>query len=282
MIEKIQELFVNNDYKYGVYAKDLNGNQVKINTNDYFDGIGVAEIFVAVEYFKQLSLSRINKNDVIKITKHDVIKNQNTGIIKLLDYDDLNLTSYNLLILMLTRNDNYAFNKLIEYLGLCNINATIKELGFNTQIYNSIDFEKYKSVCKTTLEESVNLVEKLFKDDIYGGKKIFDILKKSRIEGMVSKALDDRDIFFRGSTESKLNYVAKKDSFIFWEKDDEHPYDIENVAFEIDYISNKHYSDYIVSIFISGFHVPSINYNCEIYELGSKIIKIVEEDLKKK
>ena len=69
---------------------------------------------------------------------------------------------------------------------------------------------------------------------------------------------------------------------MFWVKDDEHPYDIENVAFEIDYISNKHYSDYIVSIFISGFHVPSINYNCEIYELGSKIIKIVEEDLKKK
>lgn len=282
MVEKIQKLFENNNYKYGIYVKYLNENELKINADCSFDGIGISEIFVAVEYFKQLSFNTINKNDVIKITKDDVIKNQNTGIIKLLDYDDLNLTSYNLLILMLTRNDNYAFNKLLEYLGLNNINSTIKELGFNTEIYNAIDFEKYKSVCKTTLEESVSLMERLSNGDIYGGKQIFDILKKSNIDGMISKALDDRDIFFRGSVESKLNYVAKKDNFIFWERDDSHPYDIENVAFEIDYISNKEYGDYIVSIFISGFHVPSINYNNEIYELGSKIIKIAEEELKKK
>lgn len=63
-------------------------------------------------------------------------------------------------ILMIIDSDNIATNIMIEYLGLENINKTIKLLGFKDTmlICPKLDFNFFKEIGETTAKEYGELI----------------------------------------------------------------------------------------------------------------------------
>ena len=110
-----------------------------------------------------------------KIEKHYMANG--SGIIQYLD--KLELTSRNMAILMIIDSDNIATNIMIEYLGIENINNTIKSLGFkNTMlICPKLDFNIYKEIGKTTAKEYGELYIKLLNKEILKPETCEEILE---------------------------------------------------------------------------------------------------------
>ena len=78
-----------------------------------------------------------------------------------------------------------ATNKIINYLGIDNINNTIKELGFkDTKLYNELDLFKYHKFGKTTPYEYAKLYDMLLDGKIINenvSNNCLEILKKTKI-----------------------------------------------------------------------------------------------------
>ena len=86
---------------------------------------------------------------------------------------------------MIIDSDNIATNIMIEYLGIENINNTIKLLQFkNTKlICSKLDFNIYKEIGKTTAKEYGELYIKLLNKEILNLEicdEIIEILKNQR------------------------------------------------------------------------------------------------------
>ena len=156
----IFNLLEDSKYEIGIYIKDKNTNKViKYNENDIFEAASCIKVFILVEFFRQVYENKISINDYFEYTVEDNKPGLNSGIISSFDYG-LKLTSKDYVTLMIIYSDNIATNKIIEYLGIDNINNTIKELGFNnTCIYNELDLIKYHKFGKTTPFEYAKLFD---------------------------------------------------------------------------------------------------------------------------
>ena len=72
--------------------------------------------------------------DKIKIEKEDKV--YGTGIIH--EFNEREYTIFELLVAMLIQSDNTAANKIIDIIGMDNINSNIKEMGLkNTFLITS-------------------------------------------------------------------------------------------------------------------------------------------------
>ena len=268
--EKIRNIVSEIPYKVGVYANDLKGNEIKINSDEFFETASCIKLFILIEYYRQINEGLKNRNDILEYNEYDSISNLNSGIISSLEYG-LKMTSKNYAILMIICSDNIATNKLIDYLGIENINNTIHELGFvKTKIFNRIDFSKYKRLGQTTPYEYALAYNKIINKQLYGeeiSNEILDILKKQINNDMLIKGLPLHDVLFKGEVESEIKYIASKSGAIAWETNE-----IDNVRNDGGIISTQ-VGEYIISIFISGFNEMYIYYNNEAINIGSKIHK---------
>lgn len=273
--EELTEYIEQYNYHIGIYANDLKNNIIEINENKVFETASCIKLFILIEYYRQINLALKDRDDILIYSKEDNIDNINSGIISSLEYG-LQMTSKDYAILMIICSDNIATNKIIEYLGIDNINNTIKELGFErTKLLNKIDFTKYKGLGLTTpyeygLAYEKILTGKLFNEEITN--EILEILKKQQKNDMLVKGLPLHDILFKSTDESLIKYIASKSGSIAWETDE-----VDNVRNDGGIISTIH-GDYIISIFISGFDEMYLHYNNEAINCGSKIHKIIFDE----
>ncbi|MDD2376735.1 MAG: class A beta-lactamase-related serine hydrolase [Clostridia bacterium] len=266
--EKIIDIASKLNYRIGIYANDLKGNEIKFHSDDIFETASCIKLFILIEYYRQVSDGLKNRKDIMEYTKEDNISNINSGIISSLEFG-LKMTSKDYAILMIICSDNIATNKLIDYLGIENINNTIQKLGFKeTIIFNKIDFSIYKKLGQTTPYEYALAYNKILSKELYSEdicNEILDILKKQKNNDMLIKGLPLYDVLFKGEDESKIKYIASKSGAIAWETDE-----IDNVRNDGGIISTN-IGEYIISIFISGFSEMYIYYNNEAINIGSEI-----------
>lgn len=278
MLEKISEIIESTNYDVGVYAADMSGREVKYNENKVFETASCIKLFILIEYFKQVYEKRIKVDDYFVYTESDNLEGLNSGIISSLDYG-LKLTTRDYATLMIIYSDNIATNKLIDFLGLDNINKTIGDLGFkNTTLFNRLDLVKYHKFGCTTPYEYAKAYEMIYKEKMINeeiSKNILDVLKKQKHNDMLVKGMPQLDILFKGSEDSVVNYIASKSGTIIWTD-----YSMKNARNDGGIISTK-YGDYIISIFISNLDDLQFNYDNKGIELGAKISKIIFEGFTK-
>ena len=278
---KINKILSECKYDIGLYIKDYKGNVIKYNENKVYETASCIKVFVLIEYFKQIFENKINKNDSFTYTKSDNKLGLNSGIMSSFDYG-LKLTTKDCATLMIIYSDNIATNKLINYLGIDNINKTIKELGFNhTYLYNELDLVKYLKFGRTTAYEYAKVYDMLLNNKIINeevSKNCLNILKKQKYNDMITKYIPPMDLIFKGKENvveganvSKINYIASKSGSIVWTDDT-----MKNARNDGGIISTI-YGDYIISIFISDIDDLTFNINNKGLDVGAKINKFVYE-----
>lgn len=262
-------------YDIGFYISDTKGNIIKHNENKKFESASCIKVFILIEYFKQIYENKKSINDYFIYEEKDNIDGVNSGIISSFDYN-LKLTSKDYATLMIIYSDNIATNKMIEYLGIDNINNTIKELGFNnTYLFNELNLIKYLKFGETTPFEYAKVYSMLLNNEIINeevSKNCLEILKKQKFNDMLVKYFKTEDILFKGSEESNINYIASKSGTIVWTGNE-----MKNSRIDGGIISTV-YGDYVISIFISNLDDLRFNFDNVGIELGGKISKIVYDN----
>lgn len=277
-MEKILDIINNSPYDIGVYALDMSGNEMGYNENMKFEAASCIKLFILIEYFKQVYEGKINVDDVFIYTEKDNIAGVNSGIISSLDYG-LKLTSKDYATLMIIYSDNIATNKLIEYLGIDNINTTIKELGFkDTILFNELDLLKYFKFGQTTPYEYALAYKMILNGEVINeqvSKNILEVLKKQKYNDMIVKGMAVNDVLFKGTDESILNYIASKSGTVIYTGTE-----MKNARNDGGIISTI-YGEYIISVFVSNIKDLQFNYDNEGIELGAKISKIIFDNFVK-
>lgn len=277
MKEKLIKLIENSKYDIGVYVSTEKEVLFSWNQDKEFETASCIELFILVEYFKQVDIGKIKEDDLIEYNKEDKIEGLNTGIIQLL-HDGIHLTTKDLAVLMITRSDNIATNKLIKILGIDNINKTIKDLGFKkTKLLCPLDLLKYLKFGTTSPYEYAKAYEMIYTGKMINktiSKNCLDVLKKQDTLDMLQKGLPSWDFATRGCEESTIHYIASKCGIIIYSEND-----MPNVRNDGGIISTK-YKDYIISIFISNIDDLSLDYDNKAIELGGQIGKCIYEEIK--
>lgn len=276
--EKILSIIKNCKYDVGIYITDMHGNRIKYNENNIFETASCIKTFILIEYFKQLYEGKISKDDYFEYTESDNVPGMNSGIIKNFDYG-LKFRSKDYATLMITESDNIATNRLIDYLGIDNINKTIQELGFkNTKLLHEVNIPKYLELATTTPYEYARVFKMLYKGEIINkeiSNNCLNILKRQVHKDMLEKYLPPLDMVLMGDSASNINYIASKSGGIVWEDNK-----VKNVRNDGGIISTKN-GDYIISIFISNLDDLRYNFDNKGIEVGGQISKLIYENLTK-
>ena len=174
----------------GVYYKNL----VTKETIAYQEKIplqaaSVIKLPILVEAFLHLHNKEARKDDVFTIKKEQ--KLPSCGALTYM-HDDLRVTFEDLYTLMIILSDNTATNVLIQYLGMDNINKTLKKLGFNDTKLNRCLFDAEQSALGVenyiTAEEIGVLLEKMYLGELVSpnaSNEMLQILKKQRLNGKI-------------------------------------------------------------------------------------------------
>ena len=277
--EKIKQLIDNFEGKVCIYITDDKDNIIKYNENEIVETASCIKLFILIEYYNQILKNEKSRNDIINYyAQNDYVQN-GSGIIQYLE--DLKLSSKNMACLMMIVSDNIATNKMIDYLGFDNINNTIKQLGFKNTFLNAkkLDFNIYNSIGKTTALEYAKAYEMILKKEILTPNlcnEIIEILSHQTKNDMIIRYLPTKYLEEKGSDHAFIKYIATKSGGL----GEEGKKDIINCRNDGGIISTN-LGDYIVSIFISGFHDHYFYADNPASLLGAKINKIIFEAFEK-
>lgn len=277
--EKIKQLIDNFEGKVCIYITDDKDNIIQYNENEIVETASCIKLFILIEYYNQILKNGKSRNDIINYSAQNDYVQNGSGLIQYLE--DLKLSSKNMACLMMIVSDNIATNKMIDYLGFDNINNTIKQLGFKNTVLNArkLDFNIYNSIGKTTALEYAKAYEMILKKEILTPNlcnEIIEILSHQTKNDMIIRYLPPKYLEEKGSDHAFIKYIATKSGGL----GDEGKKDIINCRNDGGIISTN-LGDYIVSIFISGFHDHYFYADNPASLLGAKINKIIFEAFEK-
>ena len=128
-IKKYLETRVGN---YSFYFEDLrSGYSYGYNENVSMTAAGCMKLPIAISLIKAVEDKRANFMDKIKVLNDEKV--YGTGIIH--EFDDRDYTLFELMVIMLIQSDNTAANKIIDILGMEQINEDIKSMELkNTKL----------------------------------------------------------------------------------------------------------------------------------------------------
>jgi len=141
--------------KIGICAYDENKENIfSFDENIIIDAACTLKVFIMLEYMKQINEKRIIGNEYLIVTKENLATG--AGVVKFLSYG-IRVKANDLVELMISISDHMAANMLIDFLGLNNINKTIRDFGFeNTKLLKKYLVPHNKYVAKTTAYDYTN------------------------------------------------------------------------------------------------------------------------------
>ena len=195
------------DFSVYTYCKDrvlFSFNEHKIQ-----DGACVLKVFIMLEFFRQVCFGNIHEDTLLEVTKENAATG--AGIVKFLSYGT-KVKAIDLVDLMVSISDHMAANILIDYLGIDQINKTIKAYGFvQTQLLKKYLVPRENHVGETSAYDYARFYEMLdhdlFLDRAYC-KKMRELLGGQRYKDFLAEPLP----FFREyiNMESKTGKVDGK------------------------------------------------------------------------
>lgn len=256
----IKNEFINFNGKISLYANDFRGNILEINSIEEYNAASCIKVFILVELFRQVYLGKKSLDENIKYNKENYVNG--SGILRYLTCG-LELSVKDIATLMMIISDNVATNIMIDYLGIENINKTIKELGcFDTELYCKFESVEDKLFSKTTPKDYAHIFELINKCELWDESisiQIIDILKNQKYQEMIGDGIPE--IYTKTDNEF-VNYVASKSG------------KYQSVRNDGGIVSTK-YGNYVLTIFIKDFLDQDYLNDEDIYKYGKRISNIL-------
>ncbi len=260
-LEKIlKNEFINFKGNYAIYANDYKENKISINENEKFNAASCIKIFILVELFRQVYLNKKSLDEKLKYEKDNFVNG--SGILQYLT-QGLELSVKDIATLMMIISDNVATNIMIDYLGINNINKTIKDLGcLDTELYCKFESCEDKVFSITTVKDYSHIYELINEEKLWNksiSKEIINILKNQKYHEMIGDGIPK---IYTKTNNNTLNYVASKSG------------KYKSVRNDGGIVSTK-YGNYILTIFIKDFLDQDYLNDEDIYKYGKNISNIL-------
>jgi len=142
---------------YGFFFEDLeSGFSFGYNENVQMTSAGCMKLPIAVSVIKYIEDEKGTFLDKIKIEEEDKV--YGTGILH--EFDNREYTIFELLVAMLIQSDNTAANKLIDIVGMDNINEDIIAQGLkNTKLNRKTSDERAANVGIENITSALDLAK---------------------------------------------------------------------------------------------------------------------------
>lgn len=249
--------------KMSIYINDLKGNKIQINSHEKFETASSIKVFILADLFKQSEEGKKDLNEKLTYTKINYVNG--SGVLNSLD-EGVEMTAINFARLMIIVSDNIATNILIDYLGLDNINETIRELGFkDTFLHNKIDFDKYDKLGTSTPSDYGRFFELLVSKELVSenaSKQIIDILKMQHYNSMIVRDFPQYYLDSEDTRDEELIYVASKSGSM-------------NACRNDGGIVFIPYGEYVIVLFNKEFHDPLYYPNHDSTVYGGKVSRLI-------
>ena len=128
LVERIREVAEAFDGVIGVSVRHLeSGEEASVNGDVIFPTASVFKVPVLVELYRQVDSGRMNIDEKVLLLEKDMVPG--SGILRELS-EGLVLSVRDLINLMMILSDNTATDLITEKVGLENVNAMLRDLGF--------------------------------------------------------------------------------------------------------------------------------------------------------
>jgi len=190
---------------YGFFFEDLaSGFIYGYNENVQLVAAGCMKLPIAVSLIKAVEDKKVTFMDKIAISAEDKV--YGTGIIH--EFDARDYTIFELLVAMLIQSDNTAANKLIDIVGMDNININIQKMGLKNTILNrktSDERTKNSEIENITSAYDLSIMWRhLFKATYLtpeNSTMLIDILRRQQIKNKLALYIPD-DLKFEISSKT--------------------------------------------------------------------------------
>lgn len=178
------------------------GERFAINENVVFPQASAIKIAILMEVYKQAEAGKFKLTDLRRIEKKD--KTGGSGVLTELGDGTVQLSIYDLCVLMILVSDNTATNLLIDLAGMDNINRTLESLGLKQtrvrrrMIDTAAAWRGDENV--STPAEAARIMEILFKGEFINRRvcdEIIAILKKTKKHDIKTSLPADMSVAFK-------------------------------------------------------------------------------------
>ena len=210
---------------YSFFFEDLeSGFTYGYNENVQMTSAGCMKLPIAVSVIKYVQDGNCSFLDRVKIEESDKI--YGTGILH--EFDNRDYTVFELLVAMLIQSDNTAANKLIEILGMDNINRDIKSMELSNTVLNRktrderlvYDGEKENI---TTAKDLTKMWSILYNKNFLNDKNstmLIDILTRQQIKNKLALYIPDDSKYNIASKSGDKDGIENDTSLIHLDKGD--------------------------------------------------------------
>ena len=181
--------------KYSFFFEDLKSGYVYgYNENVSMTAAGCMKLPIAVSLIKAVEDKKVDFMDKIKIETSDKV--YGTGIIH--EFNEREYTVFELMVIMLIQSDNTAANKIIDIVGMEQINEDIRIMGLkNTRLNRKTNDERTAITDIENITTAYDL-SKIWKHLSNGtflnkdnGQMLIDILRRQQIKNKLALYIPD-------------------------------------------------------------------------------------------
>lgn len=181
--------------KYSFFFEDLKSGYVYgYNENVSMTAAGCMKLPIAVSLIKHVESTEVDFLDKIKIQTSDKV--YGTGIIH--EFNEREYTVFELLVIMLIQSDNTAANKIIDIVGIEQINEDIVSMGLkNTKLNRKTNDERTQmaDIENITTAYDLSLIWKHLANGTFltkeNGQMLIDILRRQQIKNKLALYIPD-------------------------------------------------------------------------------------------
>ena len=181
--------------EYSFFFEDLKSGYVYgYNENVSMTAAGCMKLPIAVSLIKAVEDKKVDFMDKIKIETSDKV--YGTGIIH--EFNEREYTVFELMVIMLIQSDNTAANKIIDIVGMEQINEDIIKMGLKNTRLNRKTNDERKTITDVENITTAYDLSKIWKHLSNGtflnkdnGQMLIDILRRQQIKNKLALYIPD-------------------------------------------------------------------------------------------
>ncbi|MBE6049092.1 MAG: serine hydrolase [Clostridium sp.] len=211
--------------KYSFFFEDLKGGfTYGLNENEEMIAAGCMKLPIAISLIKAEEDKKVDFLEKISIEKKDKVFG--TGIIH--EFEDRQYTIFELLVVMLIQSDNTAANKLIDILGIDNINRDIKSMELTHTFLNRktrderfVNEDGKENI--TTAKDLSKMWSVLYNSNFLSKENsvmLIDILTRQQIKNKLALYIPDNSKYNIASKSGDKDGIENDTSLIHLDKGD--------------------------------------------------------------
>lgn len=232
-----------------VFADDLRGHTVEIGADEPFETASTIKAYILAVLYLRAQQGRADLDALIEYKSEHVV--DGSGMLRALGVG-AQLRVGDAATMMIICSDNIATNMLIDYLGLADINACIRdELGCtHTVLYNPLHFDRYDRLGTTTPRDYAGLFARLARGQLVSPEAsaaMLRVFRQQHYNNMLTHDFPPYYLDCEETGEEELIWVASKSGSM-------------NACRNDGGIVHTPYGEYVIVLMNKNFH-DIIEYN---------------------